>query len=163
MVVEVLEPNFHRFKESLKKVKTIDEVMHLHNNFQDECLKECLLTDQNLFRIYMAQAEENYYGKGKLYDDDDDNELHDNFDANYLRRRQERLNKKAEHVKTAIMEQGYQRMVDKFQSTFDNHIKELIQVLTQSRRYETHIANLATRLDYNGYYMEKLAQEQIIT
>lgn len=45
MVVEVLEPNFHRFKESLKKVKTIDEVLLLHNNFQDECLKECLLTD----------------------------------------------------------------------------------------------------------------------
>ena len=23
----------------------------LHSNFLDECLKECLLTDQNLFRI----------------------------------------------------------------------------------------------------------------
>ena len=45
MVVEVLEPNFHKFKESLKKVKTIDEILKLHNDFLDECLKECLLTD----------------------------------------------------------------------------------------------------------------------
>ena len=29
----------------------MDEVMTLHSNFLDECLKECLLTDQNLFRI----------------------------------------------------------------------------------------------------------------
>lgn len=45
MVVEVLEPNFHKFKEGLKKTNNIDEIMNLHNNFLDECLKECLLTD----------------------------------------------------------------------------------------------------------------------
>lgn len=51
MVVEVLEPNFHKFKENLKKIKTIDDILVLHNNFLDECLKECLLTDQHLFKI----------------------------------------------------------------------------------------------------------------
>jgi gamma-tubulin complex component 2 len=51
MVVEVLEPNFHKFRENLKKVKTLDEILMLHNNFLDECLKECLLTDQNLLKI----------------------------------------------------------------------------------------------------------------
>lgn len=51
MVVEVLEPKFHKFKESLRKIKTIDDILLMHNNFLDECLKECLLTDQNLFKI----------------------------------------------------------------------------------------------------------------
>lgn len=53
MVVEVLEPNFHKLKERLTNggVKTIDDVMKAHTEFLDECLKECLLTDQNLFRI----------------------------------------------------------------------------------------------------------------
>lgn len=51
MVVEVLEPNFHKFKMLLDKAKTLDEILKLHNDFLDECLKECLLTDQNLFRI----------------------------------------------------------------------------------------------------------------
>lgn len=51
MVVEVLEPNFHKFKDSLLKATTIDEILLSHNDFLDECLKECLITDQNLFRI----------------------------------------------------------------------------------------------------------------
>ncbi len=53
MVVEVLEPNFHKLKQRLlgDDMRTIDDVMRAHSEFLDECLKECLLTDQNLFRI----------------------------------------------------------------------------------------------------------------
>jgi hypothetical protein len=36
-------------------------------------------------------------------------------------------------------------------------MRELLQILTREKRYETHIANLATRLDYNGYYSEKFS------
>ena len=46
MAVEVLEEKWHFFREGLKKVTTIDEIMYLHNTFLDECLKECLLMDQ---------------------------------------------------------------------------------------------------------------------
>lgn len=45
MVVEVLEPNYHKLLGKLKEVRTIDEVMRAHDDFLDECLKECLLTD----------------------------------------------------------------------------------------------------------------------
>lgn len=45
MVVEVLEPNFHKFRENLKKARTLDDILVMHNDFLDECLKECLLTD----------------------------------------------------------------------------------------------------------------------
>lgn len=45
MLFEVLEPNFNKFKENLKQVKTIDEIIVLHNNFLDQCLNECLLTN----------------------------------------------------------------------------------------------------------------------
>lgn len=52
MVFEVLEPNFHKLRLRLQSgVRTIDDVMQAHTEFLDECLKECLLTDQNLFRI----------------------------------------------------------------------------------------------------------------
>lgn len=50
MCIEVLEPNFHKFKENLKKIKTIDDILKLHNDFLDVCLKECLLTDHTLFK-----------------------------------------------------------------------------------------------------------------
>jgi gamma-tubulin complex component 2 len=45
MQYEVLEPNHHKLKQQLKKAKTVDEIIMLHSNFLDECLKECLLTD----------------------------------------------------------------------------------------------------------------------
>ena len=41
-------------------------------------------------------------------------------------------------------------------------MKELLKILTQSKRFETHIANLATRLDYNGYYAVHLMGEEIL-
>jgi gamma-tubulin complex component 2 len=44
MFYEVLEPNFLAFNKQLKTVKSIDEVILLHSNFLDKCLKECLMT-----------------------------------------------------------------------------------------------------------------------
>ena len=51
MLFEVLEPNFNKFKNDLKQVKTIDEIIVLHNNFLDTCLNECLLTNQKIHGI----------------------------------------------------------------------------------------------------------------
>ena len=45
MQIEVLEPNYHKFKQQLRTVKTIDDIMMHHSEFLDECLKQCLLTD----------------------------------------------------------------------------------------------------------------------
>jgi gamma-tubulin complex component 2 len=61
MVVEVLEPNFHKLKQRLLTVRTIDDVMTAHTEFLDECLKECLLTDQNLFRILTRLNQNNNF------------------------------------------------------------------------------------------------------
>ena len=80
--------------------------------------------------------------------------MKDDFDMQYLNRRKDKIKQQSHAIKTAIEEQHYFRMVDKFQSTFDNHIRELLQVLKDSKRYDSHIANLATRLDYNGYYSD---------
>jgi len=45
MQIEVLEPNFHKLRQALASVKTLDEIMKLHSQFLDICLKEMLLTD----------------------------------------------------------------------------------------------------------------------
>jgi hypothetical protein len=127
MVVEVLEPNFHKFKESLKKVKTIDDILLTHNNFLDECLKECLLTDQNLFRILTklnqtthffsriifrffqgVQTEETYFmaqeineGRSAFKFGDEEDEK-DTFEYDRLKKRRERLGKESDNIKKAI-------------------------------------------------------------
>lgn len=51
MQVEVLEPNYRKLKAQLGTVKTIDDIMMHHSNFLDECLKQCLLTDQHMVKI----------------------------------------------------------------------------------------------------------------
>ncbi|KAI0511838.1 hypothetical protein KFK09_012470 [Dendrobium nobile] len=43
LTFEVLEPNWHLMHDRLQTVKSIDEVIQLHDCFLQKCLKECLL------------------------------------------------------------------------------------------------------------------------
>ncbi|KAG0468400.1 hypothetical protein HPP92_017728 [Vanilla planifolia] len=43
LTFEVLEPNWHLMHNRLQMVKSIDEVIQLHDLFLQKCLKECLL------------------------------------------------------------------------------------------------------------------------
>ncbi|XP_020586336.1 gamma-tubulin complex component 2 isoform X2 [Phalaenopsis equestris] len=43
LTFEVLEPNWHLMHDRLQTVKSIDEVIQLHDSFLQKCLKECLL------------------------------------------------------------------------------------------------------------------------
>lgn len=64
MTVEVLEPAFLKLKDKLLNsgtIGTIDDVMRAHSDFLDQCLKECLLTDQNLFRILTRLNQNNNF------------------------------------------------------------------------------------------------------
>lgn len=61
---------------------------------------------------------------------------------------------RGEQLKHSFAETQYAQLVGKFEKTFDDGMRDLLQVLTHGKRYETHIANLATRLDYNGYYSQ---------
>ncbi|KAI9245069.1 Spc98 family-domain-containing protein [Sporodiniella umbellata] len=49
---EVLEPNWRRLESNLMKVSTVDEVLQYHSDFLDSCLKECMLTNSKLLRIF---------------------------------------------------------------------------------------------------------------
>ena len=51
MLYEVLEPNYTKFIQSFSQVKTIDDIISLHNDFLDKCLSECLLTNQKIHGI----------------------------------------------------------------------------------------------------------------
>lgn len=63
MVVEILEPNFLKLKHKLLSgdLKTIDDMMLAHTDYLDECLKGCLLTDHNLFRILTRLNQNNSF------------------------------------------------------------------------------------------------------
>ncbi|XP_034119668.1 gamma-tubulin complex component 2 homolog isoform X2 [Drosophila albomicans] len=45
MMIEIIEPNWHVFIEKMTKVENVDEVLNLHQDFLDLCLKNCMLTE----------------------------------------------------------------------------------------------------------------------
>ncbi|ORY77709.1 Spc98 family-domain-containing protein [Protomyces lactucae-debilis] len=49
---EVIEPRFTQFMTKLSHVDTVDAVMQDHVDFLDTCLKECMLTNQRLLKVY---------------------------------------------------------------------------------------------------------------
>jgi gamma-tubulin complex component 2 len=51
MMVEVIEPNWHKFEAAFRQVRTVDEVLKIHTDFVDSCLNECMLTDAKLVRV----------------------------------------------------------------------------------------------------------------
>lgn len=50
---EVIDPRFSQFIATLDTIKTVDELMQNHEDFLDTCLKECMLTNQGLLRLYV--------------------------------------------------------------------------------------------------------------
>jgi len=52
---EVIEPNWVNLQSRLEKVTTVDELMRDHIDFLDTCLKECMLTNSRLLRVFPAR------------------------------------------------------------------------------------------------------------
>uniref|UniRef100_A0A182PHG5 Gamma-tubulin complex component n=1 Tax=Anopheles epiroticus TaxID=199890 RepID=A0A182PHG5_9DIPT len=50
MMIEVIEPNWHIFYHNMKQVKNIDDVLNYHQDFLDQCLKNCMLTEPDLLK-----------------------------------------------------------------------------------------------------------------
>ena len=52
MMVEVIQPRYHQFEVAMRGVSSIDDVLRCHGDFQDTCLKECLISaDEKLLKI----------------------------------------------------------------------------------------------------------------
>lgn len=51
MAIEVVQPKWHEMIDELKKAATVDEVVKIHGEFLDGCLRECLLTNHELIKV----------------------------------------------------------------------------------------------------------------
>uniref|UniRef100_A0A8C1K9K5 Gamma-tubulin complex component n=1 Tax=Cyprinus carpio TaxID=7962 RepID=A0A8C1K9K5_CYPCA len=52
MMFEVNEPTWHIMENNLKSASNIDDVLCHHTSFLDNCLKDCMLTNPELLRIF---------------------------------------------------------------------------------------------------------------
>ncbi|OMJ86157.1 hypothetical protein SteCoe_12356 [Stentor coeruleus] len=165
MTVEVLEDKWHRFLEGLKKVQTVDEIMNLHTVFLDECLKECLLMDQELFMIlnkiigfclYFSEMIEQNTKSMKV----DDSFLSQAFldDTKSKTTDKKRVKGRENSTGTAeklLARKKYSHLIENYSTKFDEHLSNFLKTIDRNRsRSETHLINLIIRLDYNDYYSE---------
>lgn len=51
MMVEVIEPHWCIFLSKISKVANVDEVLCCHNDFLDNCLKDCMLTNPSILAV----------------------------------------------------------------------------------------------------------------
>jgi len=153
--------------------------MDHHSNFLDECLKQCLLTDQHLVKIisnlnlrtlffsrviirfFNNVKDEETLDRVRGRDDGNNADFFDELteygqvpysELSKMDQRKRRNKRESDLIKKNISENNYPSILENFERKFNEFMRELLEHLTQTRRYETHIANLAQRLDYNDYY-----------
>lgn len=50
MMCEVLEPNWRQLEKGLRSVSNIDDVLLMHNDFLDKCLRDCMLSSRDVLK-----------------------------------------------------------------------------------------------------------------
>ncbi|KAG9300602.1 hypothetical protein G9A89_005202 [Geosiphon pyriformis] len=153
---EVLEPQWRNLEANLAKVSTVDQVLQYHTDFLDTCLKECMLTNAKLLRIYSKLVYTcvlfaNYTDKF----------------AKSLISLQALVNPSNTSVSnsntslSSALEQ-HDKTLHKFEDNFLYHIRLLIDALNFYSATETvQFLCLVVRLDYNQYYGQISGQNKM--
>ncbi|XP_058154066.1 gamma-tubulin complex component 2 [Dasypus novemcinctus] len=176
MMFEVMEPTWHILEKNLKSASTIDDVLAHHTSFLDSCLKDCMLTNPELLRVFsklmsvcvmFTNCMQRFTQSMKL-----DSELgrltleHGTMlgPPTEAERAEESTKKRlaqkclAEHVDTPQLTAGFEATIGKFDKNFSAHLLDLLARLSvySTSDCEHAVASVISRLDFNGFYTERL-------
>eukprot|EP01016_Furgasonia_blochmanni_P005186 TRINITY_DN1200_c0_g2_i1.p1 TRINITY_DN1200_c0_g2~~TRINITY_DN1200_c0_g2_i1.p1 ORF type:complete len:267 (+),score=54.71 TRINITY_DN1200_c0_g2_i1:65-865(+) len=169
MTYEVLEQKWLKLENSLKTVSKFDDLITLHNSFLDECLKESLLLDQNLLKLitklnstcmvfskYMQSFVRKNIGYASsilLMNDRDAIVDEKKPSTNFLEMRKKKVEEETAAKQTLLQDRSHIREIQKYEKTFNTSMKDFLTLMNQLfNKYDTHLLNLLTRLDYDGFY-----------
>ncbi|XP_059802801.1 gamma-tubulin complex component 2 isoform X3 [Hypanus sabinus] len=176
MMFEVMEPNWHIMENNLKSASNIDEVLNYHTSFLDNCMKDCMLTNTALLKIFsklmsvcvmFTNCMQRFTQSIKI-----DSEMmrltleHGTMKGppTQLERLEEnekkRLTKKfaAEHADALHSTSGFEGTINTFDNNFSTNLLDLLDRLSISSTNdcEHSMINIIYRLDFNGFYSERL-------
>lgn len=160
MMVEVLEPNWHKLEEKLRTVATVDEVLRFHSGFLDKCLTECLLTNQHLLRsinkalvicLLFAENIERFIVRSRVDEEEapaPSGETSRETPLTAQQRRQQRVRVESEHMRSTAAQADYVRLVRRFERSFDTSLASIIAFLRDksNTHYDHHLANLGSAI-----------------
>eukprot|EP00814_Leptocylindrus_danicus_P018783 CAMPEP_0116025846 /NCGR_PEP_ID=MMETSP0321-20121206/13383_1 /TAXON_ID=163516 /ORGANISM="Leptocylindrus danicus var. danicus, Strain B650" /LENGTH=1111 /DNA_ID=CAMNT_0003498301 /DNA_START=289 /DNA_END=3624 /DNA_ORIENTATION=- len=175
MMFEVIEPRWQEMEKRFGDAKTIDDVLGVHEDFQNAILKECLLTSQDLLKILaklmstcllFSEQMRRFFEATNIdeeYEQSAINERLRRFNLGKPQRlaklksaqaeRRQQVKTRTERLRVELNSSAYRRMLNKFEQVFDSLLGEFMsQLLSDANaHYHSHLSSLGTRLDYNGY------------
>uniref|UniRef100_A0A3Q2C9X7 Gamma-tubulin complex component n=1 Tax=Cyprinodon variegatus TaxID=28743 RepID=A0A3Q2C9X7_CYPVA len=172
MMFEVMEPTWHIMENNLKTASNIDDVLHHHTSFLDNCLKDCMLTNPELLRIFSKlmsvcvmftncmqtftqsmRLERLSHEQGRVDGTAASNEQPDEAEK-------KRANTKflSEHADSLQSDASFEATIGKFDSNFSMMLLDLLDKLSiySTNDCEHSMISIIYRLDFNGFYTERL-------
>lgn len=122
-------------------MSTIDDVLDIHTDFLDRCLKDTMLTNTELLRIIHQLLT-----------------MCITF-SNRLQREDTQFGMIHEDASTDV------KLVEELDREFTQHVLQLLKKLQMlsARDCEQQMAHMAARLDYNSFYNTKLERQPMVT
>uniref|UniRef100_A0A7N8YAI2 Gamma-tubulin complex component n=1 Tax=Mastacembelus armatus TaxID=205130 RepID=A0A7N8YAI2_9TELE len=177
MMFEVMEPTWHIMETNLKTASNIDDVLCHHTSFLDNCLKDCMLTNPELLRIFSKlmsvcvmftncmqrftqsmRLERLSLEQGTMDGPPTQSEYAEEAEK-------KRLTTKflAEHVDALQSDTGFEATINKFDTNFSMLLLDLLDKLSiySTNDCEHSMISIIYRLDFNGFYTERLERMAI--
>ena len=180
MVMEVIEPRFLRLEEALRTSTTVDELLEAHNTFLEECHRNCLLTEMDLFKIitkllsvcvifcnyterFVKQLTlEHSAAAASASTVDVKPTGKGGKEANAGRNREAQRNKIISmEGRKLLAEKGFGATMARFEANFDKYYRMLMEATTtfQNPNFPDHgLLALNIRLDFNDFYSNRFQQ-----
>ncbi|XP_018606329.1 gamma-tubulin complex component 2 [Scleropages formosus] len=176
MMFEVMEPTWHIMENNLKSASNIDDVLCHHTSFLDNCLKDCMLTNPELLKIFsklmsvcvmftncmqrFTQSLRVDSEMGRLTLEHGTMEGPPTKNERTEEAEKKRLTSKylADHVDALQSDSGFEATISKFDCNFSSLLLELLDKLSiySTNDCEHSMINIIYRLDFNGFYTERL-------
>uniref|UniRef100_A0A2K6E3R6 Gamma-tubulin complex component n=1 Tax=Macaca nemestrina TaxID=9545 RepID=A0A2K6E3R6_MACNE len=172
MMFEVMEPPGIS-GENLKSASNIDDVLGHHTGFLDTCLKDCMLTNPELLKVFsklmsvcvmFTNCMQKFTQSMKLDSELGGQMLEQGTVPGLPTGAEERARKEltrkhlAEHADAAQLVSGFEATINKFDKNFSAHLLDLLARLSiySTSDCEHGMASVISRLDFNGFYTERL-------
>ncbi|XP_035208596.1 gamma-tubulin complex component 2-like [Stegodyphus dumicola] len=161
LTLEVIEPHWNDFFKKMSQVTNVDEVLLCHQDFLDNCVDDCMLTNPNLLQLLEMLmklcADFSNFLQGIMRCSMDISVMPDSM----LFSMNEEPFAEVSSYPAAL--ENFQQQVETFQKKFDEGIISMLNILhnVHQKKQTSRIINMSYRLDFNGFYEEmKLKSEE---
>lgn len=153
---QVIERNWQYFLSRMSNTTTVDELLEFHTDFLDTCLKQGMLTNAKLLKLFgklfhVCIVFTHYMDRFvRLFLVDD----HESSIGNRAFHVHHTTLSYPSHIERLVADESFDRTITKFEENFTHHLRLLIDGFRfySSADCEDHMLGLLCQLDYNFFF-----------